>query len=50
MPYLHVKMAPEEPRGETDGETWGQDEPEDEEPIDEGVFASLAGEAEPFKI
>ena len=47
MPYLHVCMTP--------GETLGGDEPSDAEDTShdlrgEGEFASLAGEAEPFKI
>ena len=45
MPYLHVRVTP----GELDGaDDPGASEPEDYE--DEGAFASLAGEAEPFKI
>ena len=43
MPYLHVRITPGEPGSET------QDD--DEHGLeDESQFASLAGEAEPFKI
>ena len=48
MPYLHVRITP--------GEAVGEDPASDEEALDEarygedGEFASLGGEAEPFKI
>ncbi|MEM8644448.1 MAG: hypothetical protein AAGF09_06150 [Pseudomonadota bacterium] len=43
MPYLHVRITPGEPGSEA------QDD--DEHDLqDESQFASLAGEAEPFKI
>jgi len=43
MPYLHVRITP----GEAAGETTSEDSHSFE---DESQFASLAGEAEPFKI
>lgn len=43
MPYLHVRITPGEIVGET---TEGEEAQFDEH----GDFASLAGEAEPFKI
>ena len=43
MPYLHVRITPGEANGETD---FDADHPVE----DESLFASLAGEAQPYKI
>jgi hypothetical protein len=43
MPYLHVRLTPGEGAGDT-----GLDEDQPFE--DESMFASLAGESQPFKI
>ena len=61
MPYLHVCMTPGEaaaPGGSDEPEPlahdapdpFGADEDDGYEPLDESRFASLAGEAEPFRI
>ena len=47
MPYLHVRLTPGE-AGADDDVTVGVEERHDME--DESRFASLAGEARPFKI
>jgi len=44
MPYLHIRVTP----GELDGD--GLTNLSNEDYQDESAFASLAGEAEPFKI
>lgn len=56
MPYLHVRVTPGELEAELgEGYDTGSDEAEeaaryDEHGSDLSAFASLAGEAEPFKI
>ncbi|WP_299192156.1 hypothetical protein [uncultured Erythrobacter sp.] len=46
MPYLHICMTPGEAGASADEDV----EEHDHGVINEGQFASLAGEAEPFKI
>ncbi len=56
MPYLHICMTPGEVAGEPEpapqNYAYAADDEEDSahELYGEGAFASLAGEAEPFKI
>ncbi len=50
MPYLHVCMTPETKVDDVPEPYAGLEEDPSEELINEGAFASLAGEAEPFKI
>lgn len=47
MPYLHVRITPGEAGADTDMDA---DLEEDHDMEDESRFASLAGEAQPFKI